>query len=374
MDYLYSDIIGIIHIHLKTERNLYDMRKNKITTCLVTFVTISLIISAGCKKKPETQPEFRGVWLHTGLFSPQKEKAVRQMDSLFTLYQETGINNLFCYNSAPGENSFTWDYLQTLIDEGNKKNIRIHPIFYPGYTVNLEKEIVDHPHWLIRGMDGQYEPHFNIANPEVREYWIDRIKATFKYDIAGIHLDYIRFPITQMYSYDSLTCELFKREFQYSPLEVSHDCGSMIWCEWIKWNSRQVTEFLKEIQKAVKNSEKPLLLGADVFPDMETADVLIAQNWKNWAENGLVDFLCPMLYTNNLDLFREYVRNAMNAAGNNCKVYPGIGIHTSHNDITGELLIKEVEITREERTNGMVFFSGYSFNKEMMDTLNATLF
>lgn len=188
MDYLYSDIIGIIHIHLKTERNLYDMRKNKITTCLVTFVTISLIIAAGCKKKPEIQPEFRGVWLHTGLFSPQKEKAVRQMDSLFTLYQESGINNLFCYNSAPGENSFTWDYLQTLIDEGNKKNIRIHPIFYPGYTVNLEKEIVDHPHWLIRGMDGQYEPHFNIANPEVREYWIDRIKATFKYDIAGIHL------------------------------------------------------------------------------------------------------------------------------------------------------------------------------------------
>ena len=35
-------------------------------------------------------------------YSAAKGKAVRQMDSLFTLYQETGINNLFCYNSAPG--------------------------------------------------------------------------------------------------------------------------------------------------------------------------------------------------------------------------------------------------------------------------------
>lgn len=142
MDYLYSDIIGIVHIHLQTERNLYDMRKNKITTCLVTFVTISLIIAAGCKKKPEIQPEFRGVWLHTGLFSPQKEKAVRQMDSLFTLYQESGINNLFCYNSAPGENSFTWDYLQTLIDEGNKKISGYIPFSIPVIPLTWKRKLL----------------------------------------------------------------------------------------------------------------------------------------------------------------------------------------------------------------------------------------
>ena len=30
-------------------------------------------------------------------------------------------------------------------------------------------------------------------------------------------------------------------------------------------------------------------------------------------------------------------------------------------------------ITREEKTDGMAFFSGYSFNKEMMDTLAVTV-
>lgn len=338
------------------------------------FLILSFTLLSGCSEKPEATPEFRGVWLHTGLFSPDREKALFQIDSLFTLYRETGINNLFCYNAAPGENPFSWDYLEALVKSGHEKGIKIHPVFYPGYDINLEKELARNRSWLIRDMDGKFQPHFNLANPEVRKYWVDRITSVLQYDVDGIHLDYIRFPITQMYSYDSLTCEAFKKEFGYTPIEVSHDCGSMIWCEWIKWNSKQVTQLVTDIKNAIASSGKPVVLGADVFPDMETADVLIAQNWRYWASNGLVDFICPMLYTNNTELFRQYIKNAAEAAGNNCRVYPGIGVYTSHNKITKDLIVKEVNITREELTNGMVFFSGYSFNKEMMDTLNTTVF
>jgi uncharacterized lipoprotein YddW (UPF0748 family) len=296
------------------------------------------------------------------------------MDSLFSLYHEIGINNLFCYNTTSDENSFGWDYLDMLIKKGHETGIKIHPVFYPGHNLNLEKEMSQNPDWLIRDMDGKYQPHYNLANPEVRKFWVDKISETLKYDVDGIHLDYIRFPITQMYSYDSLTCEAFKKEFQYSPLEVSHDCGSMIWCEWIKWNEKQVTQLVTEIRQAIKESGKQVVLGADVFPDMETAKVLIAQDWGAWAENGLVDFICPMLYTNNLDLLKEYLGRAISISGNNCKVYPGIGVHTSHNTISKELIVKEVNIARELGAGGVVFFSGYSFNKEMRDTLKAGLF
>jgi uncharacterized lipoprotein YddW (UPF0748 family) len=345
----------------------------KTIGCLANL-TLVLVFLSGCAKKQETQPEFRGVWLHPGLFSLGQTRAVVQMDSLFSLYHDIGINNLFCYNATPGENSFEWDYLDVLIREGHKKGIKIHPIFYPGYNINLEKELVDHPAWLIRNMDGKSQPNFNLANPEVRKFWVDKISETLKYDVDGIHLDYIRFPITQMYSYDSLTCEAFKKEFQYSPLEVSHDCGSMIWCEWIKWNAKQVSLLVKEIQQAINESGKQVVLGVDVFPDSETSNVLIAQDWGRWAEAGLVDFICPMLYTNNLDLFKEYLRNALILADGKCRVYPGIGVYTSHNKITKELIVKEISITREEKTNGMVFFSGNSFNKEMQDTLKVSLF
>ena len=327
-----------------------------------------------CRQEPKSQPEFRGVWLHPGLFNQDKARAAIQMDSLFSIYHDIGINNLFCYNTTSDENSFNWDYLDALVRAGHEKGIKIHPVFYPGHDLNLEKEMAKNPTWLIRDMDGKYQPHFNLANPDVRKYWVDKILATLKYEVDGIHLDYIRFPITQMYSYDRTTCEAFKREFQYSPIEVSHDCGSMIWCEWIKWNDKQVTQLVTEIRQAIKESGKPVVLGADVFPDIETAKVLIAQDWGKWAESGLVDFICPMLYTNNTNLFKEYLGRAKNFSGNKCKIYPGIGIYTSHNKITKELLINEVNISRELGTEGMVFFSGNSFNKEMRDTLKATLF
>jgi uncharacterized lipoprotein YddW (UPF0748 family) len=351
------------------------MRRLKINfSWLTPFSILLLFLLTGCAKKQGKEPEFRGVWLHPGLFSLNQTRAIVQMDSLFSLYHVIGINNLFCYNAAPGENRFEWDYLAILIREGHKKGIKIHPIFYPGYDINLEKEMTDHPGWLIRDMDGKYQPHFNLANQEVRKYWIGKISEVLKYNIDGIHLDYIRFPITQVYSYDSLTCDAFKKIYQYSPIEVNHDCGSMIWCEWIKWNSKQVTQLVKEIKKTIVESGKPIVLGADVFPDSETADVLIAQEWGRWAESGLVDFICPMLYTNNLELFREYLRNAINLADSKCKIYPGIGVYSAHNKITKELIVKEVIITREEKTNGMVFFSGNSFNKELQDTLKVSLF
>jgi len=350
------------------------MKKSKLSIKFSVLCILSFIFLTSCTKRTESQPELRGVWLHPGLFSLNQDKALFQMDSLFAQYSDIGINNLFCYNTSPEENSFGWDYLDALIRKGHDKGIRIHPIFYPGHELNLEKELARNPSWLIRDMDGKFQPHYNLANPEVRKYWVDKIVSTLKYEVDGIHLDYIRFPITQMYSYDSTTCEEFRREYQYSPLEVSHDCGSMIWCEWIKWNARQVTQLVTEIKKAIAESDRPVVLGADVFPDMETADVLIAQNWEEWASAGFVDFICPMLYTNNTRLFQEYVRNALSVAGDKCNVYPGIGVHTSHNNITKDLIVREVNITREEKTNGMVFFSGYSLNKEMRDTLKVSVF
>jgi uncharacterized lipoprotein YddW (UPF0748 family) len=340
---------------------------------LAAFAAVIYLIVSGCKTGIAPEQEVRGLWLHPGVFSREEPAAKARMDTLFDAYRDIGINNLFCYNTLPDEHGMGWDYLQALIDHAHPKGIKIHPIFYPGYDVNLERAMQEHPTWLIRNLDGSYYPAYNMALPEVRQYWLDRISHAFRYDIDGIHLDYMRFPITQRYSYDSTTCALFKRESGFSPLEVSKDCGSMIWCEWIKWNSDQVTELLKEIRTLVRQNQNDMLLGVDVFPDRETANVLIAQDWGRWTREGLVDFICPMHYTNNLELFREYTAAAVAIAGNNCRVYSGIGVHSSHNTITAELLIREIEIAREEGAQGVVFFSGYSLQQHLMDSIRTTL-
>jgi uncharacterized lipoprotein YddW (UPF0748 family) len=252
--------------------------------------------------------------------------------------------------------------------------MKIHANFCPGHDVKLEGEIKDHPEWLIQDRDGKKYNALNLALPEARDYWMRKMSQTLKYDIDGIHLDYIRFPVNQRFSYDSLTCAAFKKEYGYSPLDDSQDDGSMLWCEWINWNARQITAFVKETRDLITKSGKKVLLGADVFPNPVTAGVLIGQDWESWAGMGLLDFICPMFYTNNLNLFREYTARAVKIGAGGYQVYPGIGIHTSHNKITKELLIEEVKIIREEGAQGVIFFSGNSFSPEMRDALRTTVF
>ncbi len=341
----------------------------------VTFFLLGWSFSATAIIRPQTAgKEFRGVWLHAGVFDKDAETARKQMITLFDSYQDIGINNLFCYYTLKDENNFTWDYLKVLIEVGHKRGIGIHPVFCPGHNVSPEGEMKDHQDWLIQDRDGKRYPGMNLTLPEVRKYWLQRMSKVLEYDIDGIHLDYIRFPVNQRYSYDSLTCAVFKKEFGYSPKEVSQDDGSMVWCEWINWNARQITGFVKEVRDLISRSGKKVLLGADVFPNPETARVLIGQDWESWAGLDLLDFICPMQYTNNLGLFREYTSRAVKIAGNGYQVYPGIGVHTSHNKITKDLLVKEVEIAREAGAPGMVFFSGNTFTQEMRDTLKKTVF
>jgi uncharacterized lipoprotein YddW (UPF0748 family) len=345
----------------------------KIEIKIALTVIIAWAILPQCKSEKPEIPEVRAVWIHPGLFSAAEDTALVQMRELFDSYRKAGINNLFCYNAMADENDFRWDYLRALISEGHKRNIKIHPIICPGYPVHVEGELAEHPEWLVVNIDGTSGSNLNPALPEVRSYWLRRVAEAAKYEIDGIHLDYARFAADQKYSYDSITCNDFKRVYGSSPADVAHDCGSIIWCEWIKWNTACMTDLIRAVSNLIRTSGKDLVLGLDVFPDYETAQVLIGQDWDEWASEGIVDFICPMLYTNDTALFRRYLKRAREVAGVKCQVWPGIGLRTSHNIITPDLLVREVTIAEEEGAEGVAFFSGFSLNKEMMKLLDERL-
>ncbi len=350
---------------------------NRSGKWLIVFPVIIIYLMGSsmqvCKATGKNSKEIRAVWLHQTKFDKDEATAKKQITGLFDAYAQIGINSLYCYYSLKEENHLSWDYLQVIIDEGHKRGIGIHPIFCPGHEINLEQAIKEHPDWLIRDMNGKIYPAYNLALPPVRKFWMEKIAKALEYDIAGIHLDYIRFPVNQRFSYDSITCAMFRQEYGSSPLEISHDSGSMLWCEWIKWNEKQITALVKEVHDLIKASGKNVKLGADVFPSTEISPVEIGQNWGKWAREGIIDFVCPMLYTNNLELFREYLGKAVKKSGKDCDIYAGIGIVTSHNKITKEILVQEVQISREAGAQGVVFFSGNSLSEEFMGFLKPIL-
>ena len=353
------------------------MKKNvKLILALMTGIlifSISIIPKTSFSQTVQ-QKEGRAVWLHASIFENDKKEATQHLQELLNNYSEIGINNIFCFYAMMYQHQKKWDFLEILLEKAHIKGMKVHPIFCPGQGVKLEGLIKEHPEWLIKGKKGEIYTNLNLANPEAREYIKRQIMEALKYDIDGIHLDYIRFQVNQGFSYDKATCEAFKKEFGDSPLDVHQDCGSIVWNEWIKWNAKQVTTLVREIKEIIDKSDKDIVLGVDVFPDPETAKVLIGQDWELWAKEGLVDIICPMQYTNDFDVFRKSVKRAIEATNGKCLIYPGIACHSSHNKNTPEGVVQEVKIAREEGADGVTFFSGTSLTDEFMDELNSTVY
>jgi uncharacterized lipoprotein YddW (UPF0748 family) len=311
----------------------------------------------------------RGVWIHPGLFGADQAAAVAKMGTTFDDYRGAGISLVYCFFTLPDEHRYGWDVLGVLAREAHARGLRVHPVLSPGYPVALEGEVKQHPEWLITGTKGEFLRQLNLAHPGARQYFLTRVASALAYDVDGIHLDYARFPLGQAFSYDAPTTEAFKKEFGESPLEVSRDAGNMIWCEWVEWNARQVTTLVRQVREMVKKKNASLVLSAAVFPNPALAAFEIGQDWEAWAREGLVDVLCPMLYTNSHALFRQYVKRAVSIGGGRVKVYAGIASASSHNKNTPTGLAAEQAIALEERADGIVVFSGYSLDRPSLDAL-----
>jgi len=338
----------------------------------VALVGASSAHTAAQKAPVARSAQLRAVWIHAGLFPADRAEALARMRGLLDDYAAAGIGAVFCFDSLPAQNGKGWDFLATLIAEAHARHVQVHPVISPGYTVPLAGEIAQHPEWLITGMKGEIYRNLNLANAGARRYVLDRVAEALQYDVDGIHLDYTRFPVGQTYSYDRQTIDAFKQDVGESPLEVAHDGGSIIWCEWIKWNARQVTTLVRDIRTAVKQKDARLTLSAAVFPSPAISPVEIGQDWAAWARAGLLDALCPMLYTSDARLFRQYVKDAMQAAkGSGVRVLPGIACLSSHNKNTPAGVAAEVAIAEEEGTGGEVFFSGYSLDKSFLEAIAA---
>jgi len=311
----------------------------------------------------------RGVWIHPGLFGADQAAAVAKMSTTFDDYRRAGISVVYCFFTLPDEHRYGWDLLGLLVREAHSRGLQVHPVMSPGYPVALEGEVKQHPEWLITGTKGEFLRQLNLAHAGARQYFLTRVASVLAHEVDGIHLDYARFPLGQAFSYDAPTIEAFKKEFGESPLEVSRDAGNMIWCEWVVWNARQVTTLVRQVRELVRKKNTSLVLSAAVFPNPALAAFEIGQDWEAWAREGLVDVLCPMLYTNNHALFRQYVRRAVSIAGGRVKVYAGIASVSSHNKNTPAGLAAEQAIALEEHADGIVVFSGYSLDRPSLDAL-----
>lgn len=327
---------------------------------------------------PSRTQETRAMW-----FRPPTSKSAIT-DSLDRL-AELGINLIFVETLWEGMLLYPngpisqrpefrgFDPLEFIITEAHKRNIEIHAwleVFFSGYK--RPGEILEkHPNWAavdisgnvpVKAEDDKY--FIDPAHKEARKFLIDTfVDMVERYDLDGLHLDYIRYPLqTEVpYGFSSYSKELFT---QTTGLEVPKNSTDKNWQAFNIFKEEQVTTFVKELREAVL-LVKPLLISAAVFPGNDGI-VNKNQNWPLWIEEGYLDFLTPMLYSRSTSLVEHWIQDLIEEIGPKIPFYPALAAISIPE---GDLLVEQTMLIQKHNLDGLAFFAWNHFNDELFDCL-----
>jgi len=235
---------------------------------------------------------------------------------------------------------------------------------YPAYDVPSPDR-----GWYRMGTPGLY---LDPGAPGVRE----RLVATFsellaRYpELAGLHLDYIRYPdvlpfvpgsrfgVGLDFGYGASTRERFQREAgvtgPYADPASPSTSALVRTTAWDQWRRDQVTALVSEIRTAALAEHPALLISAAVIPYADRAYLSLAQDWRGWLDAGLVDFAVPMLYTRD-DRLLGYQVAALARGPNADRIWMGLGSWLFANEPARA--IRQLQIVADARATGEVLFS-----------------
>ena len=196
------------------------------------------------------------------------------------------------------------------------------------------------------------------SNPENQKLEIESmLEVARKYDVQGLHFDYIRYP-----GKDGCFCKGCRRRFEKAigrpvknwPADLRGD--SDLNKKWLDFRRRQITAVVAAVATRAKKIRPGIQISAAVFNNWNIHRDSVGQDWKLWCENGWLDFVCPMDYTDSNSRFQRMVQRQLDWAGN-VPCYPGIGLSTWPDTTDVVRLIEQINITRGLNTGGFTIFN-----------------
>jgi len=275
-----------------------------------------------------------------------------------------------------------WDPLQTAIDAARGTGLRVHAYMnvLPGWKGRSEPPVdsrqlwTQHPDWfMVDSLGNKMMPtagwysFLNPVLPEVRAHLREIVRELCRYDVAGIHLDYIRYPndyhlvAPEIYPDASEEEILRHSEFSYDPsslAELVDRFGRDVTKNQItRFRCDSVTRVVRDIS-FVMQTERPdsCLLSASVKGNPVEGKFRAYQDSGAWAREGLVDWVVQMNYgTRSFSRYLKDMRKAAGRRGFRSSVVMGI---YCKNDI--EDILEQIDQAEDSGCRGLAFFS-YTF-------------
>ena len=189
------------------------------------------------------------------------------------------------------------------------------------------------------------------------------LEVAHKYDVDGLHFDYIRYP-----GKDGCFCKGCRQRFEKTigravgnwPADVRNN--NSLREKWLDFRRQQITSVVAAVAERAKQIRPDIKISAAVFRNWPADRDSVGQDWKLWCDKGYLDFVCPMDYTASNSQFQRMVTQQLTwtaRAGMPGKVpcYPGIGLGVWRDPTDICKLIEQINITRRLGTGGFTVFN-----------------
>jgi len=201
---------------------------------------------------------------------------------------------------------------------------------------------------------------FSPGIPAVQDYIISvATDIASRYDVDGIHFDYIRYPEEAPdlgYSHDAISVKRFNSKE-----------GNPFGLDWADWQREQLNHFVAKMYNALKEVKPYLKMSTAVIGSYNAggwnAYSEVYQDARRWTEIGKVDFLAPMTYFS-YHPYLERVKEWKDNYSIERYVFPGIGSYRFNGNVKGltwDETGREIQVLRDLQMPGMVFFDASSF-------------
>ena len=197
------------------------------------------------------------------------------------------------------------------------------------------------------------------------------LEVVRNYDVHGIHFDYIRYPHSA-----SCFCDGCRRRFEAAagvkvknwPADVAR---APLKATFTKWRQDQITRLVREVSAEAHRIRPGVQVSAAVFGSWSGSRYSVGQDWVLWLKEGLLDFVCPMDYTQNPTYLERLVTKQAEWVAGRAPLYVGIGSWRI-GDAAG--VVDQLERARRLGGDGFVCFhyNSLTFTNDRMPAMHAS--
>lgn len=357
-----------------------------------SFCVFALLL-IGLAQLGASAQELRGLWVVCdGLTSPAKIRNAidlarsHHFNALFVQIRSRGDayyqSDLEPRAEALVEQPADFDPLAEAIRQGHAAGLQVHAwlatclVWSKGRRPFAVNHVINqHLEWLARDAQGNFRmtdgpecegafltPANLAARQHIHDVFLDVAR---RYDIDGIHFDYVRYP-NKNYDYSDAAITRFRQEMlssmtpaQRAYLDKRSRTSRTAYAhafpeQWQAFRRRQVTDMVASISHDIKAIKPWVIMSAAVFADSSDALNGRGQDWKTWLRRGYLDAVCPMAYGSSTAKVAAQIRDAVSVAcASGRHAYIGLGAW----HIPASSTIAKINVARQLGAQGCVLFS-----------------